>query len=226
MVKMENNSIVYLDLDNTAWFHRNDECSIIAEALKIGQVDEFCEQFFQMIEIWNLYFSKKKVTWKETCQLVAKEMPILNMYGISAERFMNVWCDLKTEINEFNPDVLQLLQNLQEKNIKMVVLSDWWKECQIPLLSTWGILEYFEKVHTCDNSYLKCNPLLVPKILKPGQEKRSVIIGDSLRSDIAFANQAGMKSIWLNRHKIANETHYQPTAEVSSLLEIIPMFKK
>lgn len=81
---------------------------------------------------------------------------------------------------------------------------------------------YIEELHCCDNSYLKCNPLSAEGIVKPGSEEQYVIIGDSLTSDVAFANNTGIKSIWFNRDgKYTNQTSYNPTFEVESLLDIM-----
>ena len=47
------------------------------------------------------------------------------------------------------------------------------------------------------------------------------MIGDSVTSDICFAHNAGIKSIWFNRNEKANETPYKPTFEVPSLLDVM-----
>ena len=51
-------------------------------------------------------------------------------------------------------------------------------------------------------------------------------VGDSLESDIAGANTAGVKSAWLNRNNAVNNTSYIPDFEIASLrnlLEILPL---
>ena len=45
-------------------------------------------------------------------------------------------------------------------------------------------------------------------------------VGDSLKTDIAGARNAGVSSVWLNREGIPNDTETQPDYEVTSLTEI------
>ena len=45
-------------------------------------------------------------------------------------------------------------------------------------------------------------------------------VGDSLETDIAGARNAGVRSVWLNREGVSNDTDTQPDYEVASLTEI------
>ena len=50
--------------------------------------------------------------------------------------------------------------------------------------------------------------------------ERTLIIGDSLASDIAGGILAGIDSCWFNPHGKANTTDYAPTYEISSLYDL------
>lgn len=52
-------------------------------------------------------------------------------------------------------------------------------------------------------------------------KKSSIIIGDSLTSDIAFGNHAGIPSIWFNPKGKKNESEFVPDFEITSLLEVM-----
>lgn len=45
-------------------------------------------------------------------------------------------------------------------------------------------------------------------------------VGDSLKNDVSGANEAGAKSVWLNREGLANETGIRPDYEITSLTEL------
>lgn len=45
-------------------------------------------------------------------------------------------------------------------------------------------------------------------------------VGDSLRNDVDGARKAGVRSVWLNREGIPNNTEIRPDYEVASLTEI------
>lgn len=67
-----------------------------------------------------------------------------------------------------------------------------------------------------------------PKIFEFALDKAQVtakevlMIGDNLMTDILGANRTGIKNIWINHHNIMPE-EVQPTYEVSSLKEILPI---
>ncbi len=50
-----------------------------------------------------------------------------------------------------------------------------------------------------------------------------VHVGDSLENDVAGAAGAGIGSVWLNRHGVANDTGIKPDHEIASLSELAGM---
>lgn len=218
---MERVRTVIWDCDNLMWFHKPEEPEILAKALEITDVEELSVEFFRMLEHFNKYFADKRVTLKETYDIVEKNMPILHFYDIVPEYFMKVWEKLKFDVNTFNKDTLVAMEYLEQKAVQNIIKTDWWEEVQIGMLKEFGVLNFIEGLYCCDHSFLKCNPLSAKEIIKPGREDEYIIIGDSLTSDICFADHAGIKSIWFNRDGKTNETPYEPTFEISSLLEIM-----
>ena len=218
---MEGIRTVIWDCDNLMWFHKPEEPQILAKALQITDVEELSAEFFCMIEQFNKYFADKRVTLKETYNIIEKNMPILLAHDIMPEYFMKVWGKLKFDVNTFNEDTLVAMEYLEQKAIRNVIKTDWWEEVQIGMLKEFGVLNFIERLYCCDHSFLKCNPLSAKEIIKPGTESEHLIIGDTLTSDICFANHAGIKSIWFNRDGKQNDTPYKPTFEISSLLKIM-----
>lgn len=51
-------------------------------------------------------------------------------------------------------------------------------------------------------------------------------VGDSLHTDIAGARSAGVRSVWLNRDRRANDTSIQPDFEIASLTELIDVCER
>lgn len=218
---MEKVRIVIWDCDNVMWFHKEEEPQVTAKALGITETEEFSAEFYKMFESFMEYFKNKRVNMKETLKLIEREMPILGIYGIQPEQFMIVHDGLKIQVNDFNYDTLTVMKYLESKNIKSIVKSDWWRKVQEEIMGYYGVIDYIEELHCCDNSYLKSNPLSREGIVKPDREEQYLIIGDSLSSDIAFAEHAGIKSVWLNRQHKENKTMYKPNFEVASLLEVM-----
>lgn len=220
---MEKVRTVIWDCDNLMWIHKKEEPYILAGTLGIRSqhIDEFSEEFYNMFKKFMEYFSNRLVTKKETLKIIEKEMPILGLYNISAVYFISKHNEQSLKVNVFNSDTLKVLEYLKNKNIKSIVKTDWWRITQEELLYEFGVLDYIEELHCCDDAYLKANPQSAKEIIKPGREEEYLIIGDSLTSDIAFAQHAGIKSIWVNRLGEENHTQFQPTYEIASLLDAI-----
>lgn len=209
---------ILLDCDGTLWIHRKDEDKILTKALEIPLTKEFSMQYFNMLNNLYLYFKSKKVTIKKFGKAIEIYMPILKKYNISTEKFTKTWFSVETSF--INEDSLELLHYLKARRYKIVILTDTFYEKQIKLLSKYGILPYVDEINTCDNSYIKPNPKSIPRVITPGHELEYVLIGDSLKNDIAFSNNAGIHSIWYNPTYKKNDTQFNPTTEVSSLLEV------
>ena len=219
---MENVGIVIMDLDYCIWEHLNEEPELTAKALGIKEVVEFSDEFYDFFNSFLIRFQNEKVTMGQTLNLIEEKMPILYFYGYTPSQFLLTSNRMKFLCNELNKDALELIKYLSKKGIKNIVKTDWWRYVQEDMLHTYGILDYIEELHCCDNAYLKSNPLSKEGIIKPGKEEQYVIIGDSLTSDVAFAQHAGIKSIWFNKDgKNENNTPFKPTYEVPSLLDVM-----
>ncbi len=58
-------------------------------------------------------------------------------------------------------------------------------------------------------------------IRQAGCTKRQLLhVGDSFQNDVMGAKRAGVRSVWLNRHRQNNDTGIQPDFEVLSLVEL------
>ena len=215
---IENVKVVILDLDNTTWMHRKDEARVVTDALQIPLTKDFEEQYLGMFSEVGKYFAERKMTYGKVIRLVKQCMPVLQQYNMSAEEFVKKWIPIETSF--LNEDALEAIKYLKAKGYKIVVLTDWLWECQVPLLKKYGLMPYIDKIYTCDDQYLKKNPKSAARVIEEGCEEDYVIIGDSLKDDIAFANHAGIRSIWFNPEGKVNETGFKPTSEIASMLEV------
>ncbi len=102
------------------------------------------------------------------------------------------------------------LASTQEKRLKNSGLAPYFKASFVS--ETMGVqkpmIEYFNHCFAC-----------IPQF----QKEEALIIGDSLSSDIQGGNRAGIDSCWFNPKGIKNETPYQPTYEIQSLTELLPL---
>lgn len=231
---MKKISYIIWDLDNTVWRPREDEVDIIIGSIlkpkgrerlihefPIG-LENIKEQFYSFHKEFSEVFLETKVTEKKILKLFIGLTEVALMhYDILPIEFWEEW-QTRSKTIDLNEKVTEVLEKLKRENCRNIVLTDWIKSTQLRRLKENDLLEYFELVHACDGQYLKSNPKATKRIegIIEVARDNAVIIGDSLGSDIAFGNRAGIMTIWYNDKNKENNTNIKPDYEISSLQEI------
>ena len=222
--KIKGISTVIWDCDYTIWLHQKNELeTIISKAVGIPYTEELKRQHLEFFVAFRKRFADDRVTFEGVAKVIQESMPILSEYGVTGEEFLYKWNHSEAGIE--NKESKGVLKYQKEKGYNIVVLTDWFLDSQIILLKKFGLFQYVDKIYACDNEYMKPHPKSGQRIIIHGKESEYVIIGDSLKSDIALANNAKVRSIWYNPYKNENTTPYIPTAEVTSLLEVIEIIE-
>ena len=87
-----------------------------------------------------------------------------------------------------------------------------------------GLDEIFQFiVFSQDYGIEKPNPKLFQIALEKARcsKKQLLHVGDSLQDDISGANNAGIKSVWLNRKRVKNSIGINADYEISSIYELL-----
>lgn len=225
---MERIRTVIWDLDETVWFHLKDQGKILANLIGIKEKGKFAHQYSQMWKEFLPKFQNEKVTYLQVGQYMEEKIPILRTNHLSGTDFLEKMQRGKKQLEEVNQEAVEILQYLTPKGYEQISITDWFAAHQEKTLEDLGMRDYIEEVYGCDDGYMKNNPDKIGQVIAElGLEKRReefIMIGDSLSSDIQFANALGIKSIWYNRKGLVNTTSYIPTLEVPSLLELKNIF--
>ncbi len=217
--KLKGIKTVIWDCDGTIWEHVEYEAQIVTDVLQIPLTKEFEEQYFETIKNFMSFFRKRKMTQENVERVVQKHMPILEKYGISTKEFVDRWIKIETSV--LINGAYETIKYLNESGIRNIVLSDMLQEKQELLLENYGLKEFMQKIYTSQDYYIKARKVATARIVTKGREKEYIIIGDSCESDIAFASNAGIRSIWFNPNGKENKTKYKPTREIKKLEEVI-----
>lgn len=97
-------------------------------------------------------------------------------------------------------DILNLLYG----KVRMAIASNAQRLFTIPELKKFNLLRYFEKIlFSSDIKIGKPNSIFFHKILEMTnvEPKNAIYVGDNLFDDIWGAQQAGIKTIWINRNE-------------------------
>lgn len=215
---------VIFDFDFTLWFHDKSEIHYICNKLGISDSPLIASQYRLMLESFFTYLKGLKISKKLVADYIEYKMPILGVFNISGDHFLNTWNNVDATIA--NPDALELLQLLSGTlHLPLYGLSDWFKETQTSLLKKYGYFDFFKEIYCFDDHFLKSEPETSAFILEELKEHKNVIIiGDSLAADIVFAHNAGYQSILLST-KPVNGTTLEPTCIVPSLSVITNALK-
>ena len=125
-------------------------------------------------------------------------------------------------------DTLLVMKSLKEAGYKQYAVTNGSNAAQSGKLSTTGVEQLFDAVFISE----------IIGIPKPQKEyfdyvqrmtgydkKKTVIIGDSLSSDIKGGVNAGIKTIWFNPDMKKNNSGLCIDAEVRTLSDVLEMFK-
>lgn len=214
-------STIIWDLDDTLLLHEDNtqEVKQILQSLGYEYSFQVEYEFNVMLMRFNSFFSKQFITRDKISTFLEEMMPALSFLGITGKQFLKAW--IRMDFGVLNPEAKEILELLVNKGKKNIILTDWILESQARKLLKFDLLQYIEEIHSCENNYLKCNSNTISGIVKEGQNEEYMIIGDSLTSDIAFADKANIASVWYNKDGKVNNTEFRPTFECSHLLEIL-----
>lgn len=211
------------DLDCTVWLYNKNEPIVLSQKLKIEDQKTFKDEYYKMWGNLLDYFEEKVVTYEKMLHFIEEQMPILAAYSVKPEEFLETIKQEKQNIARLNEEAKEVLDYARKNKIQNIAVTDWFEEHQKLALIGIGISEYFEKIYACDNGYFKNSKGKITELERKlaGKEKSEIIlIGDSLISDICFAERLGVRSIWYNPNGKENTTPYKPTYEVNSLTKV------
>lgn len=117
----------------------------------------------------------------------------------------------------------QALQALS-KSFRLFIVSNGTASVQRSRIESAGIAKYLSGLFISQEiGYNKPNPAFFHACFKQIEgfsKAETVIVGDSLTSDIQGGNSVGIATVWYNPHGDANHTGIQPRFEVRKLSEL------
>ena len=112
------------------------------------------------------------------------------------------------------PGVLELIQKLKERNIRIGIGTDMTADIQYQKLETLGVAPYIDFMVTSEEAGIE-KPhyhffdICAEKAGVPAEQ--CAFIGDNVKKDIEGAWENGMKGIWYTQEKEPEEKRYFPT---------------
>ncbi|APC96555.1 HAD-IA family hydrolase [Francisella frigiditurris] len=122
------------------------------------------------------------------------------------------------------PNVLEILEYFQSKNIKMALVTNKDEKAAIKIISNLKLSDFFEITIGGDSTkYYKPHPLPLLHAMKElnAKAEESIMVGDSI-NDYLCANEAGVKTILISHgyNNGVNLKDLKPFAFIDNLIEL------
>lgn len=219
------------DVDNTLLdFDANEKESFKSMILDKGE--EYSEELYETYKkmnhrMWEAV-ERGEITIDDV--LYTRFSKLMNMYrkevdGIEYENTYRFY--LNRGIQEM-PNVHEVLSELK-KNHRLYVITNGIKETQDSRMNRSGLVKYFEERFISESigankpsseffDYVKNN-------IDDFNPSNTLIIGDSLTSDIKGGNLAGIDTCWFCKEETVNNTGIIPTYEIHALDELFEIIE-
>lgn len=226
---MKKYSHLFFDLDHTLWdYERNSEATlrILYDQFSLNQnstfsIEEFILKFTEVNEkLWDLYHIGKigqDDIRKERFKSVFNSLG-LNFDG--TEEFSAEYIAECPKMGATLPGAIELLEYLSG-TYKLNIITNGFVDIQEIKLNTSGLYKYFDKIVISGHTdYRKPDREIFLHALNEtnGKPETSVMIGDSLESDIRGAKNVPMDQVFFNPKKTTNSE--EVTYEINHLLEL------
>lgn len=185
------------DLDNTLIDWKDEYWNAVSrsfEELEINYTDDDMRAVKRAIDIYedgrNITYNKEKMKKTVEAELGYK-LP---------DDFMERWSEnLKTCIPEkIDNDIIETLEYLSKK-YDLVILSNWLRDSQIGRLKNANLYKYFSNFYITEDIPMKPHKESFEIAIGNYEKSECIMIGDSLKTDIKGAINAGIKAIYLNK---------------------------
>lgn len=219
---------IYFDLDNTLWDFKANSEETLKELFtsyfpdKENEFKNFLSVYYPINDkLWVLY--RKGLVSKDVLRekRFAESFKQLKINHLKAYDFANDYlttCPYKTKLF---PHSLEILDYLKQKDYRLFLLTNGFKEIQQIKVAQSGLQKYFQKLITSEDSgYKKPHKKMFQYALKSCHSKKnqSLMIGDDLDADIIASINFGMDCVFFNSQKQIHTA--QTTYEINSLDEL------
>lgn len=211
---------IIFDLDDTLLDFDRGESEGIHQILKQYGVNDV-EQGFQAYLSVNKHVWEQIEAGKPSQNLLDTRFELaFNKFGIKVDgkkierQYRNI-----LNHNFYTLDGAEdLLQDLKSAGLVLLVGTNGFKKTQLDRLEGSGLNKYFDHCFISDDiGFNKPDRRFFTPIFKQYHDlstANTIMIGDSLKSDILGSNRAGLKNIWFNPKRIVNNSNFRPTFEV------------
>ena len=223
---------VLLDLDDTLFdFGKCERMALIETFTEIGikPSEKIVSEYSEINDMYWKRLERKEVTRQQV--LTGRFQTLFSKFGIffSGEEANEIYKNKLGEQSFFIDGAIDLLNELQ-KDYDLYIVSNGTATVQDSRIERAKIAKYFKKIFISERMGVnKPDSLFFQKCfehIRNFKKEETVIIGDSLSSDIKGGENAGIRAIWYNPKALENHTGIGVWKEVKELAEMPDILRK
>lgn len=219
------------DVDDTLLDFEAAECYALKSVLEqynYKMNEEIRQQYRKInIELWEKY-EEEIITREEVLHGRFKKLFSLLEIKVNGEEIEKQFRENLGECSTMIKDASLVCEKLF-KDYNLYIISNGVKRTQYKRLKDAGLDKYMQNIFISEEiGYQKPRIEFVEQVQKiePNiNSSNTLIIGDSLTSDIKLGENTGIDTCWFNPNKKENESIIKPTYEIQELKEIINIVK-
>lgn len=220
---MQYNTVLF-DLDDTLIDFSGTEFTALQEAMAKHNIPLNMElyEMYKMInrELWDGFeegkFSKKEILSLRFDLFFANT----GIFGDASQLNHDYLIAMGRHAKKYE-GITEVLDALQEAGIRIAMVTNGAEMAQKIKLTVTGLDAYFEDIYISDvTGFAKPDPRFfefVEEAMGGFEKDRTMIIGDSLGSDIKGGRDYGITTCWFNPEGKANESLVEPDFEINSV---------
>lgn len=184
--------------------------------------DEDIKNRFTVIDIDNIKehgFSKERfpLSWKETYESIAREQ---NENANHAEEVYELAFGIHRQKFDLYPEALESLQSLKKDGVKLSLLTLGEKSIQRKKIDDLNLSDYFHDIYIVEREKFEI-------LNGMGNKEKTSMVGNSLRSDIEPALEAGLHAFHINQSSWSHDhveikENYGRLHQLNKIGEVIP----
>lgn len=220
--------ILLFDADRTLFdFDKSEEDAFYQTAPLFG-IQPNKQNFYAYREInrrnWEQLekglFTKERILVKRFEEfLTFLDMPVVN-----AKEMHEVYTDNLSKISVLFDEALPMIKRLYDAKKRLFIITNGVTKVQKGRVFTSPIFKYLENIFISEQLNV-AKPQkeffdLIAKQIPNYNPEKTIVIGDSLTSDIQGANNANLHCIWFNPEKLSPPNNLKITYNVSTFAEM------
>ncbi|WP_251574663.1 YjjG family noncanonical pyrimidine nucleotidase [Limosilactobacillus agrestimuris] len=175
------------------------------------------------VNMWQRY-ERNELSWDQLMDhLFADYFKVYHKLNVPGRKTIKTYLHYLSNNHQLVPGTRTVMQYLKENNYSVYAVTNGQKLVQDKRLKDSQLLQYFSGIFISQIiGFQKPKKEMFDYVLAKinGQQTNTLMIGDSLSSDVQGGINAHLDTVWFNPHSLHNPTRITPTFEIHRLTEL------